>query len=306
MRFARIILSLAFLGFLISCGVKQDEPSPPPPDIPELINTGWQLYDEGNYSEALEIFDSVISLNDTIPYAYLGLAWSQAQVGELSSALNNYSLTKVLLKQEFAKPIFGQEAIPLKDTSLWHQFIDTVEFLDTCLEVNISQRPVIAIVKIKKGIEDLYNNIIHFTDSSVVVVYKALLSRNPDSLPDDTFYIDYYVYEEPSGDVDSLAKWAYLGEAFTFNANGDYMYSMMSGRVACELGFLPFNHGKNPVDKISKLYGVMALSAFKKGYYLKACEFLEMADTTWTHPTPSFDPDNFLEILRKLNEVLNQ
>ncbi len=59
--------------------------------INELINSGWEQFEAGNYSIGLQKFEQAISQDETSAEAYCGAGWCYARLTELSAAVLNFN-----------------------------------------------------------------------------------------------------------------------------------------------------------------------------------------------------------------------
>jgi len=81
---AAIIIGVCLFSF--GCTSKNG----PENDAESLTNEGWRLYEQGQYSEALQKFNEAISADANYADAYNGQGWSNAELDNLSGSVTSF------------------------------------------------------------------------------------------------------------------------------------------------------------------------------------------------------------------------
>ena len=81
-----IILIIVTLSFL-SC---EDNGGEPVGSAEELISSGWVKFEAGDYTSAVNDFNSALSKNASAFEAYSGIGWSQIRLDQIDDAEANY------------------------------------------------------------------------------------------------------------------------------------------------------------------------------------------------------------------------
>jgi len=98
MKNSLIILCMFFL-ILISCS-KSDKSATGPYDNlsdQEVLDTGWQKFEDSDYNTALNYFDELLEREVLETEAYSGKGWSQLKLGDYATALENFNIAMVEL-----------------------------------------------------------------------------------------------------------------------------------------------------------------------------------------------------------------
>ena len=94
----KVVIGISMLVvsiFFISCdeGSKPDYLSEPAPNVENLLESGWQLYNDGSYNDAYAKFLQASERDASIPQVYLGLGYASFQLGDLEDAVSNFQKT---------------------------------------------------------------------------------------------------------------------------------------------------------------------------------------------------------------------
>ncbi len=90
MRSIKIIIALVCLGSVLGCDI-QNGTNVSDGKVTELINSGWEQFEAGNYSAGLQKFEQAISQNETSAEAYCGAGWCYARLTNLAAAVRNFN-----------------------------------------------------------------------------------------------------------------------------------------------------------------------------------------------------------------------
>lgn len=92
-NFKKTIVLISLIGLFVSTGCGKKVTSVEELSASQLIEKGWQDFENGNYTAAVFSFEKAIRKDSTLTDAYNGLAWSLAKSGEPDSALTYFNST---------------------------------------------------------------------------------------------------------------------------------------------------------------------------------------------------------------------
>lgn len=97
MRTGLLLLGLiaAVLAFLVIFGCEEFTPEIPYSQE-EWTAMGWDDWEQGNYDDAIEDFESAIEVDSSYAPAYNGLGWSYLRLQVLDTATNEFATAKLL------------------------------------------------------------------------------------------------------------------------------------------------------------------------------------------------------------------
>jgi tetratricopeptide (TPR) repeat protein len=288
MKMKRILYILPLVFLLLSCGVRSDKDIPPPINLPELLETAWNLYDAGDYQAAADTFDLILSYDNTIIDAYLGLGFSYGMLGQVTNAKPVFRLTvSVALGAMPDRVGVDQNVLP-----------------DTTLRVYLTYGPILSVQKVTDVLANEYDVKYFGVDEegrSYIELYEE-----PDTLLKITY--TYFDSTAISGDVEK-ALWAYCGEAGLYiNEEEGEEANALNAALTAEHLFhfigdttLVFEH--YPRTDLKKIKLLAAIAAFRLELYKNVVEIILSIDPTWTPPDDPFDPSQWAYILEKLEEL---
>ncbi len=299
------LLFLVMLAF--SCGVKENPPDVEPPVAPDILNEAWDKYDAGDFSGALTLFDSAITLDAFYEEAYFGKAWSATQLSKFDEAASAYSFTLILysLKQgieRFDVPMFN-EIFGEADTTLWG--IDSMLGGGEAIwHVKVGNVPLLCYssVKIKKGQKYVEPEYFDINDS--LIFFKDTLYPDITDTLQDTFFLNYYYLKPPTGNVPENIYLSYAGLVGTYMANEDFLSAIVAGNVLRNLADTSLKFEHYPYTDYEKSIALLAYTAYKINYMGFCVRVLVELDPSWTPPSDPFDPDAKSYILEKINQYL--
>ena len=92
MQIARLFSIVALVLLLISCGTDFDDTV----DVNELVSSGWEKYEAGEFDEALNLFNQAILADNQSSDAQIGIGWSFFGKQKAQSAINEFEKALVL------------------------------------------------------------------------------------------------------------------------------------------------------------------------------------------------------------------
>lgn len=92
MQIARLFSIVALVLLLISCSPDFDDTV----DVNELVSSGWEKYEAGEFDEALNLFNQAILADNQSSDAQIGIGWSFFGKQKAQSAINEFEKALVL------------------------------------------------------------------------------------------------------------------------------------------------------------------------------------------------------------------
>jgi len=90
-----VLIAVALGGLALASGCGSEKTLGANPEA--LVQEGWQLFMGGKYSQAVSKFNEAVNQDSNLADAYNGLGWSYARMGELGSALDNFTFVSSVL-----------------------------------------------------------------------------------------------------------------------------------------------------------------------------------------------------------------
>jgi tetratricopeptide (TPR) repeat protein len=301
-------IALLFLVVLaLSCGVKENPPDITPPVASDILNEAWDKYDEGDFSTALTLFDSAITLDAFYEEAYFGKAWTATQLSKFEDAASAYSFTLILysLKQginRFDVPMFN-ETFAETDTNRWG--IDSMIGGEAIWHVKVANTPLLCYssIKIKKG--QKYVEPEYFDISDSLIFLKDTLYPNTADTLVDTFFLNYYYLDSPTTPtVPENIYLSYTGLVGTYVANEDFLSAIIAGNVLRNLADTSLKFTHYPYTDYTRSIALLAYAAYKINFMNFCVQVIVELDPSWVPPSDPFDPDAKVHILEKINQYL--
>jgi tetratricopeptide (TPR) repeat protein len=122
---AAAVLLVAVSLLLSSCG---DDGGGPGLTAEELNEEGWGSYALGEYSEARGLFQDALGLDPDYPEAQLGLAWTEAQLGNYAASVSGHGA--VVASGEYVTDAFAGRAAASLELP---DFLTAIESADSAL-----------------------------------------------------------------------------------------------------------------------------------------------------------------------------
>ncbi len=321
MKWLRPILAVSVLALILAgCGVKNVE-VPPAPQVESLLETAWELYDNGNYETALDTFEAAINLDVFNYEAYLGRGLCQSMLGEYDDAHTSFTLAISILTRNQIK--LATEAIVADSEAFATGIIDTSSYADTSLfsghtqwKLKLSHTPFIGLenITISGNKPELKG-----FDSDVLYLVDYLPS------PGETVLVYYYYYDTtmvPTDEnvtaLDTFLTWAYASNASAYVAQEEDLMRAITHAAAAlipwktladtaNLDFPTFTHYPNFTERDVAI--IYALATFKNEFYYNTVKIIKTyLDPEWStfdgNEWSAFAPDSYPQILQKLEDLI--
>lgn len=225
-----LLISVLLLLMLANCSEQVDEPLGPYPGdtegiLQQFIEKGWESYNNGDYDIAYARFDSAVKLDAGNADAYVGLGYSNMQLGSEDDSRFNLALSSF----GFVPTLEGGSPIKevLNDTVQWgYMTPDSALF---GLGVNPARIPVLGILDPEvhfipgPGLPDSLNEqdlvVMRITDNTIVTV-PTMYDSGTIYIPDptsDVFLVDYAYFD---GELSHNLALAFAGCAQTAGIQG--------------------------------------------------------------------------------------
>ena len=131
MRICASIVCTCALTLCFGCG-GGDGGGGPTRTAATVTAQGWALFEQGQYADARDKFDEALALDDTYADAYNGQGWSNANLDELSAAINSF-IQCLSNGMTTADPYAGEAAV-YRDYN--NRFSDAIAAANTALSKN--------------------------------------------------------------------------------------------------------------------------------------------------------------------------
>ena len=302
----KILLAAVLISFVaVGCGVKSTTTFPPPEDPYAVLDTAWTEYDGHNFSTAKAKFEKVIRMDNTIPEAHLGLAWSEVALNRPDLAQSAFSFAMILSGGSMAQPVFHEIILPTDTNRYWFE-IDTVGgTVDTFTVVELQHRPIIGVSS--ASINYVNQTLREITDSTITIAAELAGDSLTGPRLKDTLVVNYFIFRDVS-DTSSIHAnlFAHIGTAVAAasNTEGKYLMTAIAYANAAVMHRVPESFAHYPyIDEIGTRL-VLAESYFWSGLMANCVRELKIIDPTWTFDGDPYDPDNYWIILNKLNEEI--
>ncbi|MCK4526353.1 hypothetical protein KAW18_03185 [candidate division WOR-3 bacterium] len=224
-----LLISVLLLLMLANCSEQVDDPLGPYPGdtegiLQQFIEKGWESYNNGDYDIAYARFDSAVKLDAGNADAYVGLGYSNMQLGSedesrFDFALSSFGFVPTL---EGGSPIFRVLDANIEWGYVTH---DSALF---GLGVVSSTIPVLGVLESEvhfipgpsapSNVEEQDLEVMRITDNTIVTTPTLDNSSNlyiP--FPDDTFQLDYAYFD---GELSHNLALAFAGCAQTAEIQG--------------------------------------------------------------------------------------
>ncbi len=303
----KLLFSLAVLSFIaVSCGVKNSNVFPPPEEPLTVLDSAWEHYDSLDFVVAKATFEKVIRMDNTIPQAHLGLAWSDVGLNTPDVAQSAFSFAIILSGGSMVQPVFHEIVLPSDTEKYWLE-IDTMgDEVDTFTVVELQHRPIIGVSS--ATINYVNQALRQITDSTIVIKATVLYDSLIGPHIKDTLVVNYFTFKDIS-EVDSLQTnlFAHIGTAVAAasNTDGKYLMTAISYAKAALLHGIQNNFLHYPYIGERGVRIVLAESYFWSGLMANCVEELKILDPNWSFSGDPFDPDNYWIILEKIREESN-
>ena len=306
----KILIAVTFLSFILAgCGVKNATTFPPTENPKAVLDTAWARYDSLDFQIAKEKFEKVIRMDNTIPQAHLGLAWSEVALNRPDLAQSAFSFAMILSGGSMAQPVFHEIILPSDTDRYWFEIdttiSDTQTVIDTFTVVELQHRPIIGVSS--ASINYVNQTLREITDSTITIA--AQISNDSVTGPHikDTLVVNYFIFRDvPDTDSIQVNLFAHIGTAVAAASNTEGKYLMTAiayANAAVKHGVTSgFVHYPYIDEKGTRL--VLAESYFWSGLMANCVRELKIIDPTWSFNGDPYDPDNYWIILEKLNEEI--
>ncbi len=128
MRNIAIILSV----IIILLGSVCSESSSPKASDDEILNDGWENFENGDFEEALELFLELVDREASLAEAYCGMGWCLANQGFLDSALQNF--TNALIEnpdQDLINDIYAGQGFSYEASAMYQNCLLVTGLVDS-------------------------------------------------------------------------------------------------------------------------------------------------------------------------------
>ncbi len=88
----RLICMACLFSILVAPGCGGDDGGGPGDTAASLTASGWALFEQGEYEQAMDKFHQALGLDDEYADAYNGMGWSRAKTDSLATALWNFGM----------------------------------------------------------------------------------------------------------------------------------------------------------------------------------------------------------------------
>ncbi len=302
----KILLAVALISFIaVGCGVKNATTFPPPEDPQAVLDTAWSRYDSLDFATAKAKFEKVIRMDNTIPEAHLGLAWSEVALNRPDLAQSAFSFAMILSGGSMAQPVFHEIILPSDTDRYWFE-IDTVAgAVDTFTVVELQHRPVIGVSS--ASINYVNQTLREITDSTITIAAQIINDSVAGPHIKDTLVVNYFIFKNVA-DSDSVQVnlFAHIGTAVAAasNTEGKYLMTAIAYANAAVKHGVPRGFVHYPYINETGTRLVLAESYFWSGLMANCVRELKIIDPNWTFNGDPYDPDNYWIILNKLNEEI--
>jgi len=288
----------------------------PSPTFDSLVEEGWIAYRAGDFEIAVAKFDSALLFNVEVPEAYLGLGWSQAQVGQFTDALNNLSLAITL---EGNRPVIEVFEEKINGDSTW-----MIHFLVAPLKTPLLGVPELEIECIVSDTTPVRNipgktvlyDVIFLTDSTLDLAWSnendSTVIIPPDTIaipvvpspPEagDTLILNYTYYM--GGETD-LQEDAYAGISTLSSANNEELLAVINGNGVLHMDSAYFFSKDSTGANARKTHLLLAQSYYNLKLFDNSSVEVIVVDPSWAID-PKNDPNSptyLYDLLKKIEDL---
>ena len=90
MKMSKYIFLLSLVLLMLNCQVNNGT-NPPNTQAEQLVNDGWQQFEVGNYSSAVDKFEEAVAIDSSYAEAYCGAGWSGARLTNLANSVSRFN-----------------------------------------------------------------------------------------------------------------------------------------------------------------------------------------------------------------------
>lgn len=304
-RLPSFIFSLLIVLLIASCGKKHGDPVGPYPTVDQLLKDGWAAYLAADYDLAIAKFDSVVNMKADTSEAFLGLGWSQAQNGQFTEGLSNFSLA---ISLEGIRPALEVLAEDSDD-------ITVASATDTTWYIKPLNTPLLGVPEMTVKVfgdtlihpdslfDEVLYDVVGLTDSSITIKWNSDFAVDtfflaPDSA--DLVVLNYSYLDVSIGETEIQVD-AYAGMATLTSAQNEELQAIINGNGVLQMdNTYSFSH--DPTGATAwKIHVLLAQSYYNLALFLNACGEVTILDTSWVcdpnSPTYLYDLQQKIESL---------
>ncbi|MCH7760073.1 hypothetical protein IIA15_01510 [candidate division TA06 bacterium] len=277
------LFTFCFL-LLASCGKKHGDPVGPYPTVPRLLADGWAAYVAGDYDLAIAKFDSFTVIKADEPDAYLGLGWSQSQIGQFTEALSNFSLAISLEGIRPVVEVFDEDSEVVPGTT-W-----VIRPLSDTLNNPLLGLPDLTIKSIPADtlLDEAFYDVVSFTDSTITLAWS---DENADTIPvppvsADTLIVNYSYSDTTIVETERQVD-AFAGMATLFSANNQDLMAILNGNGVLELDNNYFFSHDSTGANASRVHLLLAQSYYNLKLFENALREVLILEPTWIYDKTS-------------------
>jgi tetratricopeptide (TPR) repeat protein len=309
--FLLVVLALSYFLFQ-GCGEQLSNPPGTVPEITKLLQEGWEAYENGDFTEAIEKFNKVIDINAAETEAYIGKGWSSLHTGNFIEGLGLFSFA---ISAEGKSPAVPQyDEVNNFDTTWTESVWVSPEPFDSVAYISPHHSPLLGMLDTIATWNYVYINI-DTTTTPPGTTYTSVnydtpiirfdtyhfITKIPTDTVADSISLSYsYAYLDTSTVVTQFQKDAYAGESGIFKAQNDENNAAVSAQVVVIVdSSYSFSHDASATAE--NLHIVLARSYYNLKLFYNAVNEVLFLDPSWSYDP--YSPQFLYELAKKIEEL---